>query len=185
MHRDNNQESGKRMNGVIKGNLEVLDQAITFISGMPNDAYVFTCETLFTSTIGQHLRHVLDLYKAVMKASGSNPLGTIDYDQRGRGLPLEYDRAAGLAELKVVRDWSATLTNAQLVRSCRISTEVCLSTTQPEQMDSNIGREICFVSSHLTHHLALMGVLAKLAGCQVNNNLGIAPATQTFLRAQS
>jgi len=55
---------------------------------------------LFDSTIGQHLRHILDLYMALIEPHGT---GNINYDIRRRGIALEHQRAAGIAELRQVK----------------------------------------------------------------------------------
>lgn len=47
-----------------------------------------------------------------------------------------------------------------------------------------MGRELCFVSSYLTHHLAIMAVIAKFFGHKVNEKLGVEPTTVIFLRNQ-
>ena len=169
------------MNKIIKGNLEAIDQLVDFLRDLTDGDYNYTHGTILSSSIGQHLRHILDLYHVLMASSQGE---LVDYDIRRRGAALEKDRGAGLKELAEVRQWITELTGAQLQAICKIKTEVMLSDSSSIETESSIGRELCFVSSHLTHHLALMAVLAKLAGCQVDESLGVAPATATFLRTQ-
>ena len=169
------------MNKILKGNLETIDQLIDFLRDLTDEDYNYTHGTILSSSIGQHLRHILDLYYALMASSN---VELVDYDIRRRGAALETDRGAGLKELSDIRQWVSELSETQLQAICRIKTEVMLSDSSSIETESSVGRELCFVSSHLTHHLALMAVLAKLAGCQVDESLGVAPATASFLRAQ-
>ena len=46
-------------------------------------------------------------------------------------------------------------------------------------------RELVFVGSHAVHHYALISIIAQLQGIETEENLGIAPATASFLREES
>ncbi|WP_281647231.1 DinB family protein [Parendozoicomonas sp. Alg238-R29] len=169
------------MNKVIKGNIETIDQLSDFIGGLSEAEYNYTHGTVLSSSIGQHLRHILDLYHSLMTSSGFE---LVDYDIRRRGAALETDKSAGVAELKAIRQWVIELTSQQLEGFCTVKTEVMLSDSSSVTAESTVQRELCFVSSHLTHHLALMAISAKLAGCEVSDNVGLAPATASFVRSQ-
>ena len=169
------------MNKVIKGSIESLEQVIDFIQGLSDETYMQIPEPLFNSSIGEHLRHILDLYMALITA---NDLQNINYDVRRRGLALETDKEEGIKELYIVCDWLKSLDVTLFDMNTNISTEVSVSDKVTASFSSTVGREICFVSLHLTHHLALMAVIAKFLGHSVSQNLGVAPTTATFLRSQ-
>ncbi len=169
------------MNNAVAGSLESLDQMITFIDGLSDSDYRYIATPWFESSIGQHLRHIVDLYLALMTPSNKN---AIDYDVRRRGAPIETNKSTGLKELADIRCWLMKLTANQLSQQSIVSTEVSLSTQQSEKFVSSFGRELCFASSHLIHHLAIMATIAKMAGKTVDPTLGLAPATATYTREQ-
>ena len=76
------------------------------------------------------------------------------------------------------------LTPHDMSRSVSISTEVAISEQHSAIFQTSFGRELFFASNHTIHHLALMVTLAKVLGCQVSNDYGVAPATATYIREQ-
>lgn len=169
------------MNKIISGSIESLEQMIDFITGLSDEAYKKAPKPLFNSSIGQHLRHILDVYMALMN---SDNITEINYDIRRRGLDLETVRSEGLRELNLIHKWLSALNPDVLTLPISIRSEVSVCSEQSAQMASSMGRELCFASSHLTHHLALMAAIAKFLGHEVNDEFGVAPTTATFLRSQ-
>ncbi|WP_062261332.1 DinB family protein [Endozoicomonas arenosclerae] len=166
---------------ILQGNQEAVEQMIGFVSGLSADDYRFRDSELFQSTIGQHLRHVLDLYQAIRSPAEA---GVVDYDLRRRGLLLEHEKNAGLAELKELQQWLSGLKAEGLATETELKTEVLLSQSSSVRLTSCLARELIFASSHLTHHLALMATIAKVAGNKIDPSVGMAPATSSFTRGQ-
>lgn len=162
------------------GNLESLDQMIMFIDSLSESEYQYIPTPLFDSSIGQHLRHIVDLFLALMNGANEE----INYDIRRRGAPIETDSNIGLKELNEIRDWISKITEDDINQNTLIHTETALHTQQTDTFKSSFGRELCFASSHLVHHLAIMAAIAKMAGKNVDSTLGLAPATATFVREQ-
>ena len=167
---------------IVQGNLEAIDQLAKFINGLSSMEYQFTDSELYESSIGQHLRHVLDLYHALIHPEQPD---VIDYDKRRRGLPLESHKEPAMLELAEIHQWLGHLTEQQLGATHTVKTEILLSSSISVTMPSSLARELCFTSSHLIHHLAQMASIAKLAGHSVDNNIGQAPATVSFIRNET
>ncbi len=179
------------MNTSIAGSLESLDQIMIFIEGLTTTEYQYIATPLFESSIGQHLRHIVDLYLALIASSetqGSKSFSpnicNINYDIRRRGACVETDKETGLAELSSIRQWLNSIAEQDINKEALVSTEVSLTYQQSEVFKSSFGRELCFASSHLTHHLAIMAAIAKMSGKDVDPYLGLAPATATYTREQ-
>ncbi len=168
------------MHKVILGSIEVLHQLVQFIQQLDDDCYSCSPQPLFDSPIGNHVRHILDIYQGLMQDKHS----LIDYDQRRRGGAVETKRSEALKELVVIENWLMALDSDEFETVKIIKTEVCLSQQNSEKFTSTFGRELCFASSHATHHLALLVAIAKSMNIKINGQLGIAPATATFLRKQ-
>lgn len=169
------------MQKVINSSIEVFDQLASFIDSIDNDIYKAYSRPLFDSSIGQHLRHILDIYQALIRNKQDK---IIDYDIRLRGIPLETERHDAIITLKAIRQWLMQLTPDDMCRPVNISTEVAISEQHSAIFQTSFGRELFFASNHTIHHLALMVTLAKVLGCQVSNDYGVAPATATYIREQ-
>ncbi|MRI31949.1 DinB family protein [Endozoicomonas sp. OPT23] len=166
------------LKNVVRGNLEVVDQLIEFVESLSEEDYRFNDSELFMSSIGQHLRHILDLYQVMIEPQQED---LVDYDVRRRGLALESEKEAGLVELRDLRSWLEALPVESLKQGVLVKTEVLLSETCSVQLPSTFARELVFTASHLTHHLALMVTIAKVIGHKVDDAVGLAPATNTFV----
>lgn len=169
------------MNKFIQGHLESFDQLVNFIESLDETDYQHLAKPWFSSSIGQHLRHIVDLYLALVNGA---ELKSIDYDAKRRGSPIETSRDLGLSELVKIRVWLCEISTEEMDQDILISTETALSFQHLEVFKSSFGRELCFASSHLIHHLAIMGAIAKMSGVKVESNLGLAPATATYTREQ-
>ena len=166
------------LENVLRGNLEVVDQLIEFVESLSDEDYRFNSSELFMSSIGQHLRHILDLYQVMITPEQE---GLVDYDVRRRGLALETERQMGLLELRTLRNWLQNLSPESLQQDVQVKTEVLLSETCSVNLPSTFARELVFTASHLMHHLALMVTIAKVIGHKVDDAVGLAPATNTFV----
>lgn len=169
------------MQKVIDSSIEVFDQLASFIDSIDDDIYQQYSRPLFDSSIGQHLRHILDIYQALIRNKHDD---IIDYDIRLRGIPLETDRCDALITLNAIRTWLTHLTPEDMSRCIIINTEIAISEQHSALFHTSFGRELFFASNHAIHHLALMVALAKVLGCQVSNDYGVAPATATYIREQ-
>jgi hypothetical protein len=132
------------------------------------------------STIGAHVRHAIDHVRALVEGQSS---GTIDYDHRQRGTPIETDPAAAdaeLARLIVGVDRLGLLPGDQRV------TVVCVPTREgaSASLSSTLGRELAFVLGHTIHHNAtLRGMIVSLER-PVPASFGYAPSTLAFQDAR-
>ncbi|WP_171163598.1 DinB family protein [Streptomyces sp. I05A-00742] len=130
------------------------------------------------SPIAGHVRHCVDHYTAILAGAGS---GTVDYDRRTRGGPVETDRGVALARLAHVRKLVRTVAPGALGRPVEV-----VSVVAPDgsiaRTPSTVGRELVFVAHHAVHHLAVMVPLARALGVEVPAEFGYAPATLAAAR---
>lgn len=173
------------LRSIVSGNIQAIDQGMSLISSLSDHQYRQVTSPHVMSSIGQHFRHVVDMFLAV---TNSGDTGIVDYDRRRRGADIEVDRSAAVRELGVIKHWMQDclrrLEEDPRVLQCavRIKTEVTLEETNSVEMPSTLLRELAFTSSHAVHHYSLISVIAKLQGVSVHDNFGVAPATATFLR---
>lgn len=173
---------------IIIGNLEAIEQGIRLINLVTEEQYVFTGSPYIESSIGQHFRHVIDMFLVV---SYPDDPSVIDYDSRRRGALVETSRDAALSELNVIKvymnEFLANLSGADkhFDQEVLIKTEVTIEETRTVTLKSNKLRELVFIGAHAVHHYALISIIAKIQGITLDEAFGVAPATATFLREEA
>ncbi|MBX7057729.1 MAG: hypothetical protein K1X75_06650 [Leptospirales bacterium] len=145
---------------------------------MSDVAYAWTQLPAFPSTVGAHLRHLLDHIEALLDGLSE---GRVQYDRRQRGRPEESQRDAGherLRRLLVHLDGNASLQNDR-----DLLIEMYVDPDQaPIWIPSTLLREIAFVHHHGVHHAAMIAVQMRAFGLSPTPELGVAPATLAYYR---
>lgn len=176
----------QNIKSIVAGNIQAIDQALSFLHQLNDAQYTSVQAPYVTSSIGQHMRHIVDVFFAI--TCRVDPV-TIDYDVRRRGAEIETSRIVAIEELHQVRDWMASfeiLPDAiNQNHPINIRTEVALEDTQSVELPTTIARELVFTSSHAVHHFALISIIAKLQGIELDESFGLAPATATFIRNEA
>ncbi len=169
---------------IIIGNIEAIDQGTQLLRTLTDEQYVFHDSPYIQSSIGQHFRHVIDMYMALVMGKST---GYIDYDIRRRGASVERSRQQAIAELEhVKRHISGYLQQVGMVSEMvDVKTEVTVDETHSVTIRSSLIRELVFTSSHAVHHYALISVIAKIQGVAIDASLGVAPATARFMRTDA
>lgn len=171
---------------VCLGGRQALLEGSYLLEGLDDDQYVSCPMPLMQSSIGQHMRHVLDLWMALLPAIKDSSVGTVDYDLRRRGHAVESDRILALKELRLlVGELDVFRSSPYLGRDLIVVSEVGLNETLRAEVSSNLTRELVFVASHASHHYALMRVIAKSLGLELPADFGVAAATRSYMRVIS
>ena len=88
------------MNMLLQANHVLLKEAAVLIASMDDSFYSQPMPAFASGSIGQHIRHVLDHYQAVVNVAN----GVIDYDRRRRDVRLESCKQLALAEIQQTID---------------------------------------------------------------------------------
>lgn len=166
----------------ITGSLEAIDQSLSLCALLDNNSYTFKAQPYVQSSIGEHLRHILDLFFALINEPN---VGVVDYDHRRRGASVETKLDVGISELTQVKTWLQQLDSSRLDASITILSEATISSQKVCEMASSLRRELLFVASHTIHHLAIIKVITTHCDIETSEHLGYAPATATYLRGQA
>lgn len=141
--------------------------AFVILDALQPDQYNAKSQGAFTSSIGEHMRHILDHYQALMLGWESK---YVDYNQRTRHSKVESDIQLVRACWQQVNQWLNTLTDSEQTTSIQVFTEHNL-------VQSTLARELSFVSSHAVHHFAFVKQLVANFNIRLPAELGVAPAT--------
>jgi uncharacterized damage-inducible protein DinB len=154
----------------------VLRQLGELIESLDDEQYR-TKPADLSSPVGGHVRHCLDHIDALLSGFAC---GTLDYDQRRRGTPVETSREAALGVLRrQERELLAFPRGSEDDPLCL--TAVVAPALPPVVVRSSVARELVFVLSHTIHHNAIIAVTAKAVGATVPERFGYAPATLAHL----
>jgi uncharacterized damage-inducible protein DinB len=155
-----------------------LDDVAAIVLSVDDATYVARPLAEVSGSIGEHVRHCLDHIGALVAAGASKPLS---YDRRERGTAVERDPAEALRRIMRLKSAVDRWGERDMDEPIRV---VSMLNTSGESVSgwSTLGRELAFVSSHTIHHEAMIAVLISLAGLDVPDRLGLAPATPTRQR---
>lgn len=160
---------------LVKGCSYCLQQCDDLLDQLtPED---FTRADTDVSSIGAHIRHILERFQSV---TAGLPDGLIDYDARKRELNLEQNLEAAAFTLTSIRrrfEEFATDPSANHHIAVRESVHPELA---PAVAQSTVARELMGLISHTTHHLAIIGLLARPLGYRLPAHFGKAASTRIF-----
>ncbi|WP_407334345.1 DinB family protein [Enterovibrio sp. 27052020O] len=163
----------------VIGGMDVAAQALELLHQLSDEQYNHVASPYLQSTIGQHMRHILDVFHAITAWPQSD---FVDYDLRRRAHPVEKNKTIAIDEWISLYSWLETIREADLSTVMNISGEVSLKHHVASVTQSTLGRELSFVASHAVHHFALIRVSLCAQGISTAETFGMAPATATFYR---
>jgi uncharacterized damage-inducible protein DinB len=152
-----------------------LDDIAAIVMSIDDATYVARPIAEVSGSIGEHVRHCLDHIGALVGATASTPLS---YDRRQRGTAVERDPAEALRLIMRLKSAIGRWAERAMDEPICVAT-MLTAAGDPVAGWSTLGRELAFVNSHTIHHEAMIAVLLSLAGLDIPDRLGLAPATPT------
>jgi len=123
------------------------------------------------------MRHCIDHFNCLLRGLES---GVVDYDARERDPELERDPHRCREVLETISDRLRKLTSTDVGRSVRIR-QTAASGGRTAEVESNLERELAFLSGHTIHHLAIMKLLAEEQSIALPQGLDLAFSTEAYL----
>ena len=161
----------------IRENIEALDQGEMLLRQLSDTTYRKRVKQVFKSAVGTHIRHNLDHYACFLSGLES---GCIDYTARNRDSRLEQDRLYAITEIVRLRECLENMSAEQENTCLLVKADIGTS-----RAPTSIKRELEFLLSHSIHHYALVAIICRLQGIEVEPNFGIAPSTLRHLATQA
>jgi hypothetical protein len=133
-------------------------------------SYTNPCEALSDATIGQHTRHIIELYQCLLAGYA---LGKINYDERKRNPLYENDIMAAVEVIKEIKQ--------NLDQPDKEVNIFCGSNDESVSIESNYYREVLYNLEHCIHHQALIKVaLLTVKNISIDDGFGVAPSTLQY-----
>lgn len=135
-----------------------------------NDQYVQPSKTLFNATIGQHVRHIIELFICLEQGYDN---GTVNYEKRKRDLRIETDK--DLAN-SLLQDIYISLNRAN--KKLLLESNYDEHSAETITVTTNYYREIIYNLEHTVHHMALIRVgINEVSTIEVPAGFGVASST--------
>ncbi|TXB64843.1 DinB family protein [Vicingus serpentipes] len=145
----------------------------SLLSNLNTVDYSKSLSLLSASTIGQHVRHILEFYTCLIASKNT---GIVNYDNRKRNIEIETNIKFAQEQIDwIIENLMLDNTNIQFNLEGNYTTEsdeiIAIPTTYQ--------RELAYCLEHSIHHQALIKVGLKELELEnvINENFGVAPAT--------
>jgi uncharacterized damage-inducible protein DinB len=145
-------------------------QLTVALNSITDDEYVQPSQNLSDATIGQHTRHIIELYQCLLNGYGE---AVVCYDHRKRDAAIETNKE--LAKHLLV-DIAAR--SEQPNKDMQLRAVYGDASADELIVHTNYYRELAYNLEHTIHHMALIKVgLKELNKAEVNGAFGVASST--------
>lgn len=148
----------------IKTTLNELSQLLGQLS---SEDYCRPCEGLSNATIGEHSRHIIEMFQCLHQHYES---GIINYDQRNRDFMIQTNTAVAISSINTIID-NLEKPNKTLHLHQKYDGEQL-------SIETNYDRELLYNLEHCIHHQALIKVaIIQSNSVSLDKNFGVARST--------
>ena len=161
------------MPNIKANNKVVISQLVNLIEQFSNENYSKKLDILSGSSIGMHIRHILEFYTCFLQQTNENQ---ICYDSRQRQLIYEINTIASIKEFEKIQKKINLL---DINKKLEIKTNSGTEEGNNDFVNSSIGRELLYTLDHAIHHMALIkiGIQLNFEHITFPEGFGIAPST--------
>jgi hypothetical protein len=146
----------------------VFDELAGALQQLDPAQYVCKCRNLSGATIGQHVRHTIELYQCLLTGYET---GVVNYEKRKRNLLIETDKNFALQLLQWIGA-NIGMENKEMTMEAAFGAGTAL------QVATNYYRELVYNLEHTIHHMALIRVgILEIADIVLPESFGVAPST--------
>lgn len=144
-----------------------LDELTKLLHQLSDDEFAANCQALSNATIGEHTRHIIEMFQCLEKFYES---GIVDYDLRDRNKLIQTSTNYAIECIRNIQD-NLDRPNKNIELQQLIDGEEI-------RIDSNYHRELLYNLEHCIHHQALIKVaILQCENIQIDANFGVARST--------
>lgn len=149
---------------------DILLQLLNHINQLTIDEYTEKINLLGNSSIGEHCRHIIELFQELLLGYES---GVVNYDNRKRDIRIQNNI-----------DFASECIAHVVSSICKDNKTLKISTlynNQESSIESNFDRELLYNIEHCIHHQAIIKIgMMSMNIMAVNEGFGVAKSTQIF-----
>jgi hypothetical protein len=150
--------------------IKLFDQIQQVLNQLTDFEYSHQNKALLNATIGQHVRHIIELY---IELNNGYESGVVNYELRKRSLQIETNKSYAVDQLSKLAN---SLNKAD--KNLLLETDYSLNNLSTIQVQTNYFRELIYNLEHTVHHMALIKVaLFSYKSITVDNDFGVAVST--------
>ena len=143
------------------------------LNQLSNEEYVKPSKVLLNATIGQHVRHIIELFQCLEKGYDD---GVVNYEKRKRDYQIESNKELACSLLKDIYQ-SIERPNKEIM----LETEDYCDTMQLVSIPSNYYRELAYNIEHTIHHMALIRIgINEVSSVVLPEEFGVAYSTVKY-----
>lgn len=144
---------------------------VGILNEMPDELYTRKSHYLFGSTIGQHIRHILEIYDALLSGYSE---GKFSFDNRERNQYLEKN-------VQEMQNRINKIISEIQKKDKELLCVVSNHNGEIEHLKTTYFRELLYCFEHGIHHQALIKVaLKEFDWKNIPHDFGVAPSTIKF-----
>jgi len=144
-----------------------LDELVHLLGQLKNEEYSTPCVELSNASIGEHTRHIIEMFQCLENQYES---GVLNYDKRPRSTSIQNNTQIAILAIFEIRK-SLEKENKKIDLQQNID-------SVPIRIESNYFRELLYNLEHCIHHQALIKVaLLKYENVSIDVNFGVARST--------
>lgn len=148
----------------------VFVQLAETINQLSAPQYTQPCPSLVNNTIGQHVRHIIELFQCLENGYAA---GAVNYESRKRDVRIESDKTIALQLLQEIQGGLKKPDKEMVLQASYDENE-----SAPISISTNYYREIAYNLEHTIHHMALIRVgIREVSDIILPENFGVASST--------
>ena len=161
---------------MIKDCIANLHEIEELLSSLTDEQYAHPSILMSGASIGQHIRHILEFYKALLYTD--IPM-EVNYDNRGRNLRMEKHSSVAL---QTIDELTAMMKEIVIDQPVYLVANYHSDGSETVRMNSYLFRELAYCLEHSIHHQALIkiGLVEQNLEDLIDVDFGVAPATIRF-----
>lgn len=150
--------------------IQTLEQFKEVLSQISDESYAKPCDTLSGASIGQHTRHIIELYQCLLEGYD---VSAVFYDKRKRNKQIEQNVHFAIDQLQRIQNTIDRPKRKLLLYYGLNGNE--------EKIRSNYFREVMYNLEHTIHHQALIKIaINQFSDIIVPESFGVAPSTLQY-----
>ena len=143
------------------------------LHSLTDEQYVHPGKALFKATIGNHTRHIIEMFICLEQGYES---GVVNYENRKRDIKIETDKAFASDLLKQIHSGLNKADKYLLLQATydEDSNDII-------EFNTNYYREVAYNLEHTIHHMALIKVgISEWDSIQIPQGFGVATSTMKY-----